>query len=210
MQIYLINQYMNLDGPYEDRFYTAARLMSEAGHRVSILTLAGGLGRERTGKKIAVFPNDQYTVIAFNITYNPSMGVLAKALSYRRFATALKKQLPDLPQADLILAASPPLTALAPVLEAVKGGKTALAVEIRELWPDAPIQRGTLKGGPLVKMARNLEQRVYSEAQHILAGSRGIYDALIAEGVSGDKLIQIPAGSGPEKAYLELLQAVKK
>ena len=211
MKIYLINQYMNLGGPGEDRFYSAARLMSEAGHRPTILTLAGGPGQEGAGKNIAVLPNDQYTVIAFNIAYDPSMSVLAKALSYRRFAQALKKQLPALPQPDLILAASPPLSVMIPVLDAAARPETRLAVEIRELWPDAPIQRGTLRGGPLIKMARNLEQRVYSEAQHILAGSRGIYEAIAAEGVNRSKLIHIPAGEpGPEQAYRELLEAVKK
>lgn len=201
MQILMIAQYLNLPGQEEDRFFKLGRNWIEAGHQVSVISINSGTGLELGKKKVGLVQHNGVPVIALNAPYSPQMSNGQKALSYLRFARMALKQGLDLPRPDLILAASPPLTALWPALKLAERFEAGLIIELRELWPDAPVQRGSLKSELMIKALKRLESRAYEQADRLVADGVGIGEALKERGVNQSKITVIPRGTAVTELF---------
>jgi glycosyltransferase involved in cell wall biosynthesis len=70
--------------------------------------------------------------------------------------------------------------------------------EVRDLWPEAPIQMGALRGRWLQWAARALERFVYARAAAVVALSPGIRDGIVAAGVPAAKVELVPNASDLE------------
>lgn len=69
---------------------------------------------------------------------------------------------------DVVLATSPPLTAGLTGLILAQLRRRPFVLEIRDLWPDAPVQMGYLNSPVLMRMAFWLERILYRHAAHIV------------------------------------------
>lgn len=203
MHLYIISQYLNLPGPECDRLYKLGREWIRRGDQVTVFTINKGTGLELGRKRIGLTQSGGLNTVTFNVDYSPQSGQRKKFFSYLKFARMVEKQGLQLPKPDLMLAVSPPLTALWPALKLKAHYKVPLVVEIRELWPDAPVQRGSLRCSLLIKRVSKIEQQVYENADRIIAGGAGIAEAIkerqtlpanitiIPEGLEGDELIRL-------------------
>ncbi len=201
MNLYMIAQYLNLEGPQEDRLLKVGRGYQEKGHDVTVFTINRVQNFNLGSKKIGLIHKAGLKIITFNVPLEKEMGALKKAQSFLKFARMTGRQGKMLPKPDLILAVSPPLTATLPALSLSKHYGVPLVAEIRELWPDGPLERGTMQNGLLVKAARRLEQRLYEKAGRIVAWRDDIAGtvkerwverakvAVIEEGLSEEQLI---------------------
>lgn len=176
MHIYIIAQHLNLSGQGEDRLYRLGREYAAREHDVTILTGNGGTGLDLGKKKIGLKQVEGQTLVAFNVAYDPEMSRRQKISAYLGFARLAGRQGLKLPRPDLIIVLSPPLTAALPALKLSKHYAVPLVVEVREIWPDAPVQRGSLRNSLLIKEARKLEKRLYEKADRIVVNSKGIAD----------------------------------
>jgi hypothetical protein len=193
MHIYIIAQYLNLTGQAEDRLYKLGRDIIFKGHQVTVFTISSGTDFKLEGKMIGLAQKGGLPTIAFNVPYDRNMSNRKKVSAYLKFARLASKQGLTLPEPDLIIATSPPLTAVIPALKLSKRYQVPLVAEIRELWPDAPIQRGSLKNRLLVKAARRLEENVYEKAGRIIAGSPEIYSTVKERLSDKSKITVMPA-----------------
>src|SRR6185436_12982818 len=91
-----------------------------------------------------------------------------------------------------IYATSPPLSVALPALAAAARWRAPLVFEVRDLWPEAPIQMGALADPRMQRVARSLERRVYGRASRVIALSPGIRDGVIAAGAEPDKVELVP------------------
>ena len=82
------------------------------------------------------------------------------------------------PRPDVIYATSPPLTMALPALAAALRWRAPLVFEVRDLWPEAPIQMGALRNPLARRLARALERFVYARSTRLIALSPGIQAAL--------------------------------
>jgi glycosyltransferase involved in cell wall biosynthesis len=102
---------------------------------------------------------------------------------------------------DLVIATSTPLTIGIPALILKKWKKIPYVFEVRDLWPEVPIQMGIIRNMFLKKITRWLEKLIYCNATHIIALSPGIADGVLSSGISPDKIVVIPNMSKIDKFY---------
>lgn len=115
-----------------------------------------------------------------------------RMLSYVSFAaTALLAGLP-LPRQDVIYVYAPP-TFLVPTAQVLaKLLRSALVVDVHDLWPDAPIYLGFVKNPAAVAAARAFEKWTYAAPDRLLSYSQTHLRKLREKGVPADKLGLVP------------------
>lgn len=98
------------------------------------------------------------------------------------------------PSCDVVYASSPPLfSGLAGyLLSRIK--RAAFVLEVRDLWPQAAVTMGVLKNRLLIWLAEWLARFLYRRAERVVAVTRGIRDAIIAEGIPASKVELITNG----------------
>jgi glycosyltransferase involved in cell wall biosynthesis len=99
-------------------------------------------------------------------------------LAFARFALGATLAALRGPRPDVIYATSPPLTMALPALVAAARWRAPLVFEVRDLWPEAPIQMGALRNPLVQRLARALERLVYARSTRLIALSPGIRAAL--------------------------------
>jgi hypothetical protein len=194
MHLYIIAQYLNLPGPGKDRLFNLGREWLSRGDQVTVFTMNEGTGLQLGRRKVGLTQSGGLNTVTFNVDYNLQASRNRKLFAYLKFARMVKKQGLQLPRPDLILAVSPPLSAVWPALKLKERFKVPLVVEIRELWPDALVQRESLRGSLPIKVLTRFEQQVYEKADRIIAGGVGIADAIKARQPERAKISIIPEG----------------
>jgi glycosyltransferase involved in cell wall biosynthesis len=82
-----------------------------------------------------------------------------------------------------------------PGIAAARRWHAPLVFEVRDLWPEAPIQMGALRSPTAQRAARELERKVYGEAAEVVALSPGMRAGVIAAGVAPERVALIPNAS---------------
>ena len=178
------------------RSYEFARRFVARGHAVSMVTAAGPGeagprdvdGIEVVGVRAGYADYVRGTALAYP----------RRALEFGRFAAAATATVLRLQRPDVVYATSPPLTMALPAIAASVRHRAPLVFEVRDLWPEAPIQMGALTNPALVRLARALERFVYRRAAHVIALSPGMRDGVIAAGVPAGKVTLVPNASDLE------------
>jgi len=101
----------------------------------------------------------------------------------------------------LVFATSTPLTVGIPALLMRWIRRVPYVFEVRDLWPEVPIQMGALKNPLLRKLALMLEKTIYHNAIHIIALSPGMKDGVINKGIEASKVSIIPNMSKIDKFW---------
>ncbi len=133
--------------------------------------------------------------------YSQSFGKVKKVLAFLKFVVkAIWKGLRQ-KKVDLVYATSTPLTVgfIALVLKKLKGWKYVF--EVRDLWPEFPIQVGAITNPVAIKLLRKLEKSIYKNAEHVVALSPGMEEGVLKCGVPKEKVSVIPNMSKPDLFY---------
>jgi glycosyltransferase involved in cell wall biosynthesis len=188
--LYLHQFFLTRAGSGGTRSYEFARHLVTAGHEVVIVT-AGSSGPP--GPRIV----EGIRVVEVGAGHGDyvqatSMTPARRTASFLRFAFGATLAVLREERPDVVLATSPPLTMAFPAIVASRRHRTPLVFEVRDLWPEAPIQMGAL-GSPLAqRLARGLERLVYRASAHVVALSPGIREGIVAAGVRPHDVTLIP------------------
>jgi glycosyltransferase involved in cell wall biosynthesis len=144
---------------------------------------------------------DGIKVIYINIPYENSMSVLRRLFSFVRFMMKSLKIAWNQPNIDLTIATSTPLTVGFPALVLKKLKKIPFVFEVRDLWPEVPIQMGALKNKFVIKVALWFEKHIYDRALHIIALSPGMEEGVLARNIVKEKVSMIPNMSKIDAFY---------
>jgi glycosyltransferase involved in cell wall biosynthesis len=110
------------------------------------------------------------------VKYEQQFGFGKRIWSFWNFVQKAKKLLSKLPRPDYLYLTSTPLTVGLIGLWAKKKLALPFIFEVRDLWPEAPIQIGVIRN-PILKMfLYKLETEIYKDALKIVALSPGIAD----------------------------------
>ena len=190
MQILYLHQFfITRAGVGGTRSYEFARRFVASGHRVRMVTAGEGASTV-----------DGIDVVGVPGAYSDYMSATAstdrdRMVAFGRFAAGATAAALRGPRPDVIYATTPPLTIAAPALAAVARWRAPLVFEVRDLWPEAPIQMGALSNPRLQRQARSLERQAYRRARRVIALSPGIRDGVIGAGVPAGKVVLVPNAS---------------
>jgi len=184
--LYLHQFFITRAGVGGTRSYEFARRFAAAGHSVRMVTAGSGRTVVDGIEVVGVRGGYADYVTATAVAYPRRMAAFAR-FALGATAAALRG-----PRPDVVYATSPPLTMALPALAASLRWRAPLVFEVRDLWPEAPIQMGALRSPLLRRGARALERFVYRRARRLIALSPGIRDGMVAAGAPADRVALVP------------------
>jgi glycosyltransferase involved in cell wall biosynthesis len=198
MKILYLHQYFVTPDEYgATRSYWFAKKLIQKGFEVTIISSLSSTTKRDPG----IHYVDGIKVIYIGGRYSNIQSKFKKIFHFLRYffialSTSLKEK-----NVDLIYATSTPLTVGAIALLLKKINKTKYVFEVRDLWPEFPIQIGVLTNSYIIKILRRLEHTIYQEAEEIIALSPGMKDGVLKTGVIDSKVTVIPNMSKPDLFY---------
>src|SRR5690606_9260714 len=136
MHILYIHQYFKTPNePGGTRSYWIARELVNRGHRVTIITSSSAISSKKN--EVCV---DGIDVIYLKVPYSQKMGIRRRIISFLRFMIRSTRLAFKVKGVDLIIATSTPLTVGIPALVLKWFKKIPYVFEVRDLWPEVPIQ----------------------------------------------------------------------
>lgn len=185
MRITYIHQYFHL--PNEgggSRPYEFARRMAADGHVVTMICA----GEEKLDGLI-----DGIRIKRLPIRYDNSMSVRERIISFIRFMFVASLHAARTPS-DVVFASSTPLTVAVPGIVGKIFQRVPMVFEVRDLWPQVPIELGFLKNPILIVIARLLEKLAYRSSRSIVALAPAMRDGVLKVDPAADTAI-IPNAS---------------
>ena len=194
MKVLYIHQYFRTRSEAGGtRSYEFARRWVQNGHQVTMITAADGpTGADGRGH---VYRQniDGIDVLAVRVNYSNYMSFPRRVIAFLEFLVwATWIGLRQVPEMDIVFATSTPLTVGIPGYLISRWRKVPFVFEVRDLWPEAPIQLGALRNPVVIAAARWLERFLYRAAAHVVTLSPGMYEGVRQTGVEEDKLSMIP------------------
>lgn len=183
------------------RSFEMARRLVAWGHQVTIVTsdtASDGSQEWRVTKE------HEIEVHWLPVPYSNHMGTRARIEAFFRFAYHAARRAASIP-ADIVLATSTPLTIALPGVYASRRQRVPMVFEVRDLWPDIPVELGALRNPAAIAAARWLERVAYRSSKHVVALSPGMKDGVVRAGYPADQVTIIPNSSdielfGPQNA----------
>ena len=173
MRILYIHQYFKTpDEGGAIRSYYLARGLVAHGFSVDMLTAHEGtkyLKKEIEGITVHYLP----------VKYRNEFGFFRRILAFLYFVWLAKKWLKNNHNFDKVYASSTPLTVGWIATFAKEKFGIPYYFEVRDLWPEAPIQMGVIKSGWLKRWLRSQEYKIYLQAEKIIALSPGMRNAIM-------------------------------
>ncbi len=185
--IYLHQYFTTPQEPGGTRSYWISKELISRGHKVTMISSTQNIQANKVVKTI-----DGIRVIYLKVPYDNEMGILQRLNAFIQFMIRSTWEGLKQKNIDLVIATSTPLTIGFPALFLNRFKKIPYLFEVRDLWPEVPIQMGGLNNPLLQKMAIAFEKRIYKKAKHIVALSPGMKEGVIAAGISPGKVSMIP------------------
>lgn len=197
MKIIYIHQYfVTPNEPGGTRSYWISQELVKRGHQVTMIC-----STNKNHPQACETDIDGIHVIYVKNDYSNYMSAPRKVLSFLNFLRLAIKAGKKQQEVDIVFATSTPLTIgyVAMRLRAIK--KWPYVFEVRDLWPEFPIQIGAIKNPLLIKVLRKLEKRIYDKAEHVVALSPGMKDGVLKAGTPENKVTMIPNMAKPDKFF---------
>lgn len=122
---------------------------------------------------------DGISVVYVRVPYDQRMSVFQRIVSFIRFMLLSTRLAWREKNVDLVISTSTPLTIGFPALILKKFKSIPYIFEVRDLWPEVPIQMGGLNNRLLQSLARWFEKTIYRYASHVVALSPGMLDGVV-------------------------------
>lgn len=175
MRILYIHQYFKTPRePGGTRSYWVSQELLKRGYAVTVLTARAGQMAAREENMV-----DGIRVISFRVPYSQNMGIKQRLSAFTDFMLRATKEGLKHHDVDLVIATSTPLTVGVPALILKWFKKTPYIFEVRDLWPEVPIQMGAFKSPLIVKLTRWFEKTIYKNAEHVITLSPGMQDGVV-------------------------------
>ncbi|MBC2004944.1 glycosyltransferase family 4 protein [Listeria booriae] len=175
MKIVYIHQYFNKDKG-STRSYEVAKYLVTKGHQVTVIT-----GNE-------VISCEGIDIVSTKTPYKQEYGYIRRLFSFLQFMLKSFIYVIREKDVDLIYATSTPLTVGLVGKWASKLKRCRFVFEVRDLWPDVPIELGIIRNKWLIRVLNNMEYGIYKQAGRIIALSSGMKDTIASKGIPEEKV----------------------
>ena len=185
--LYIHQHFKTPDQPGGTRSYWVSRELIKRGYDVNVLTISNEIT-----ENILVQEIDGIRVTYFRMSYNQSMSILRRLISFILFMFKSTIYSLRIKKVDLVFATSTPLTVGFPALVMRKLRSIPFIFEVRDLWPEVPIQMGAVKNNFFKKILRWFEKYIYENSIHLIALSPGMKDGILKYNIPNEKISVIP------------------
>jgi glycosyltransferase involved in cell wall biosynthesis len=182
MKILYLHQYYNTNSSNGGtRSYEFAKYLSGNGFKINVIT-----GTELDNQYDEV--RDEVYVYSTSTKYSNKMAKWRRIFAF--FDYIIKALIKGLKtkNVDIVFATSTPLTIGIPAVLLSKLLRKKLIFEVRDVWPDVPIELGYIKNKFAVRVLKKLEFWIYKNSKHIIVLSEGMYQNLLNKGIPAQKL----------------------
>lgn len=187
INILYIHQYFKTPKePGGTRSYWFARALIKNGYNVTMLTSSNTI--KNNVEKTVV---DDISVIYLKVDYSQEMSVVKRLYSFLIFMLKSTHYAFLQKNIDLVFATSTPLSVGIPALIMKKIKKIPYVFEVRDLWPEVPIQMGAISNNLVKKLFIWSEKLIYKNAKHVVALSPGMAKGVLKY-TSTSKVSMIP------------------
>lgn len=173
MKLLYLHEYFTFpEGSSGTRSYDLSKEFVKNGIDVTVITTGRAHGSdpsqkwsymEREGIKLWMIENE----------YSHMMPIRQRIKSFLKFSRQASKKAIEI-DADVVLATSTPLTIAIPAIRKKKRSKIPFVFEIRDVWPEGPIQQGYVKNKFLIWLLRKIEKYIYNRADYLVPLSTGM------------------------------------
>jgi len=204
MRLLLLTQYFPPEiGAAQQRLAAIVKELVQLGHQVEIVT---AMPNHPTG---SIFPEYRGRLYLFETWQGipvhrcwvyPSTGAgLRRVLNFSSFAVTSLIGLVRAKKPDYIFVEYPPLfLGISAYLGAVVL-RSPVIVNVSDLWLDAAVALGFLRGRALISVMKSIERWIYCQARCVNVVTEGLRDTLIhKKGVSEHKVLFLPNGVNTE------------
>lgn len=183
------------------RTYWISQELLKAGYDVTVITQRNPLNPfHRDAKKVERKNIDGINVVYIRNPYAMNYSIIKRFWAFFKFMIRSTRYALKEKDVSLLIASSTPLSIGFPALILKKFKKTPFIFEVRDLWPEVPIQMGAIKNKALIWIFRKFESTIYKNAIHIDAFSPGMAAGIIKY-VSQDKVSVISNMSKIDKFW---------
>lgn len=200
MRFLILTQYFPPEiGAAQTRLEAMTVELTRMGHDVEVVTAMPNYPRGR------IFPEYRGRLYSREVRngvtvhhvwiYAAMGGGLLRLLNYGSFVLMSTLGLLRSKRPDFVFIESPPLPlTLAGYLFARIWGVPSI-MNVADLWPDAALEMGFLKEGPMVRLIRMLERWSYRHATYVNAMTEGIRETLLSQkALRPEKVLFLPNG----------------
>lgn len=200
MHILVIHQFYLAPGePGGSRFNEFARLWSEAGHQVTVVTgnLEHTTGTQSSEKLVQHSKDGAVDVYRCFVPTTYHRSYLGRAWAFAAFGVSSLLPLLNLRGVDVIVATSPPLTTSISGTLYSKMLGVPWIFEVRDLWPESAVAMGVLaETSPLTKALYGLERYAAWDADAVVCLTPAFVDDFVHRGLAPtEKLHLVPNGA---------------
>lgn len=182
MKIVYLHQYFKTnENNGGTRSYEFAKYLVEQGHEVFMIT------GEKCNKDII----DGIKIISTGTKYDNKMNKFKRIKSFFDYIIKSSVIGIKIKDVELVFATSTPLTIGVPALIIKNIKKAKMIFEVRDVWPDIPVELGFIKNKILISLLKNFERICYKNANHIIALSEGMASNIVSKGISEKKVTTI-------------------
>lgn len=184
MRILYIHQHFSAgSGSGGTRSYEIARHLTQRGHEVTVLAGRADFSGLEWARAFLwqSFRMDGMKVIQFNVPYSNRFPFYRRILAFLAFAFFASLHVCLGRKYDLVYASSTPLTVGIPALLARFLRGTPYIFEVRDLWPDVPVEMGIIKNRLLAWLLARFRDAVYLRASRVVALSPDMRKAILGQ-----------------------------
>jgi glycosyltransferase involved in cell wall biosynthesis len=169
--VYIYQYYCNPQMAGGLRAYEHARRLVAHGHTVHVITTDITPGKRALGWRHT--NDDGVDVHWFSVPYSNTMSYARRIRAFAEFMVLAGAKAARL-RADLVFATSTPLTVAVPGVLAARLRRVPFVFEVRDLWPEVPIDMGALRHPAARRLAGALATFAYRNAEEVIALSPGM------------------------------------
>ena len=202
MHILYIHQHFAIPtGSTGTRSYEFARRWIKCGHKVTVVTGQYDIGGLQLGRGVIQRQSiDGINVIVVAAKYSNKLSLVRRVISFCSFLffatyVSLSEQ-----GVEVVYATSTPLTVGIPAMITKWLRRKPFVFEVRDQWPEIPIEMGVISNRLLAKLLLWLEKVIYKQSSAIVALSPGMADG-VRSVLTKDKPVTVISNSSDTEIF---------
>lgn len=176
MKILIFYQYFTTPrGSWGTRIYEFSKEWVKKGHEVTVVTSIYSKSDLSAKKFIETQNFEGIKVKVLNIKIDNKQHKIKRIFSFIAYSLISSWYAVTL-KADVVIASSGPITVGIPGLLSRLCSKKKFVYEVRDLWPEVPIEVGVIKNSIIKSIAYSFEKKLYNKASLVVGLSPGMKD----------------------------------